>query len=157
VSTSGSTTAASLFQVRAGAATAASAVATGAGAADLWVQAPARWPSSRAARHGAIATPRDRRDVDELAAAIVAPRPVRRIRSRRAARTCRSAASRRRSVAADLGVLDVELVEPVAVAVGVERPGRERVLASSGSSTSRARPRTANSSGVLGDQVGVKA
>jgi glutamate-1-semialdehyde 2,1-aminomutase len=64
--------AASLFQVRAGAATAASAVATGAGAADLWVRLLLASFFLAPRGMGAIATPATDADVDELAAAIVA-------------------------------------------------------------------------------------
>jgi glutamate-1-semialdehyde 2,1-aminomutase len=62
----------SLFQVRIGAATAPSAVATGTGAADLFVRLLLAGFYLAPRGMGAIATPATDGDVDELAAAIVA-------------------------------------------------------------------------------------
>jgi glutamate-1-semialdehyde 2,1-aminomutase len=65
-------TAASLFQVRLGAHTAASAVATGSGAADLFVRLLLAGFYLAPRGMGAIATPATDDDVDDLATAIVA-------------------------------------------------------------------------------------
>jgi glutamate-1-semialdehyde 2,1-aminomutase len=65
-------TAASLFQVRLGDHTAASAVATGTGAADLFVRLLLGGFYLAPRGMGAIATPATDADIDELAAAIVA-------------------------------------------------------------------------------------
>ena len=62
---------ASLFQVRLGSQTAASAVATGTGAADLFVRLLLEGFCLAPRGMGAIATPATDTDVDELAAAIV--------------------------------------------------------------------------------------
>jgi glutamate-1-semialdehyde 2,1-aminomutase len=64
-------TAASLFQVRAGAGETASAVATGAGAADLWVRLLLAGFMLAPRGMGAIATPATDADIDDLARAIV--------------------------------------------------------------------------------------
>jgi glutamate-1-semialdehyde aminotransferase len=64
-------TAASLFQVRLGDHTAASAVATGTGAADLFVRLLLAGFYLAPRGMGAIATPTTDGDVDELADAIV--------------------------------------------------------------------------------------